>query len=330
MIRFAQPYFMILLVIPAAYLFFYYYKKSLKPAPIGFSDLRLFINPRPTIKTVIYQAVPIIKTAAMILVIIAAARPQSSFGQREVSTEGIDIMLALDISGSMMAEDFKPDNRLTVAKNVIREFVKGRQGDRIGLVAFSRQAFTQCPLTTDYQLLLQFIDKVDFGMVEDGTAIGLALATAANRLVSSDAKSKIIILLTDGANNAGQIDPLTAAKAIAALGIKVYTIGAGTEGMVDMPVMDPVYGKRYIRTQSDIDEDLLQKVAAMTGGQFFRAKNSAALKEIYDQISAMEKTKIEVKEYYEYNELYMGFLLWGLILFGVEFMFSTIIFRGLP
>lgn len=330
MIRFAQPYFMILLVIPAAYLFFYYYKKSLKPAPIGFSDLRLFINPRPTIKTVIYQTLPIIKTAAMILVIIAAARPQSSFGQREVSTEGIDIMLALDISGSMMAEDFKPDNRLTVAKNVIREFVKGRQGDRIGLVAFSRQAFTQCPLTTDYQLLLQFIDKVDFGMVEDGTAIGLALATAANRLVSSDAKSKIIILLTDGANNAGQIDPLTAAKAIAALGIKVYTIGAGTEGMVDMPVMDPVYGKRYIRTQSDIDEDLLQKVAAMTGGQFFRAKNSAALKEIYDQISAMEKTKIEVKEYYEYNELYMGFLLWGLILFGVEFMFSTIIFRGLP
>lgn len=330
MIKFAQPYFLILLIIPAAYLFFYYYKKTLKPAPIGYSDLRLFINPRRTYKTLLYHVLPIIKTIAMILVIIAMARPQSSFGQREITTEGIDIMLALDISGSMMAEDFKPDNRLVVSKNVIREFVKGRQGDRIGLVAFSRQAFTQCPLTTDYQLLLQFIDKVDFGMVEDGTAIGLALATAANRLISSDAKSKVIILLTDGANNAGQIDPITAAKAIAALGIKVYTIGAGTEGLVDMPVIDPVFGKRYIRTQSDIDEDLLQKVAAMTGGQFFRAKNSAALKDIYDQISAMEKTKIEVKEYYQYNELYVGFLLWGLILFGAEFAFGTVIFRGLP
>jgi Ca-activated chloride channel homolog len=330
MIRFAQPYFLILLVLPAAYLFLYYYKKYLKPAPLGFSDLRLFSNPRPTYKTLLYKTLPVLKTLALALVIIALARPQSSFGQREVSTEGIDIMLVLDISGSMMAEDFKPDNRLAVSKNVLREFVKGRQGDRIGLVAFSRQAFTQCPLTTDYQLLLQFIDKVDFGMVEDGTAIGLALATAANRLISSDAKSKVIILLTDGANNAGQIDPLTAAKAIAALGIKVYTIGAGTEGMVDMPVMDPVYGKRYVRAQSDIDEDLLQKVAAMTGGQFFRAKNSAALKDIYDQISAMEKTKIEVKEYFEYNELYVGFLLWGLILFGVEFAIGTIIFRSLP
>lgn len=330
MIRFAQPYFLILLVIPAAYLFFYYYKKTLKSAPIGYSDLRLFANPRQTYKTFLYKILPIFKTLAMVLVIIAVARPQSTFGQREISTEGIDIMLVLDISGSMMAEDFKPDNRLVVSKNVIREFVKGRQGDRIGLVAFSRQAFTQCPLTTDYQLLLQFIDKVDFGMVEDGTAIGLALATAANRLISSDAKSKVIILLTDGANNAGQIDPLTAAKAIAALGIKVYTIGAGTEGLVDMPVIDPVFGKRYIRAQSDIDEKLLQKVAAMTGGQFFRAKNSAALKDIYDQISAMEKTKIEVKEYFEYNELYMGFLLWGLILFGIEFISGTIIFRGLP
>ncbi len=330
MIRFAQPYFLILLIIPAAYLFFYYYKKTLKPAPIGYSDLRLFADPRQTYKTLLYRVLPILKTLAMVLVIIAAARPQSTFGQREISTEGIDIMLVLDISGSMKAEDFKPDNRLAVSKNVIREFVKGRQGDRIGLVAFSRQAFTQCPLTTDYQLLQQFIDKVDFGMVEDGTAIGLALATAANRLISSDAKSKVIILLTDGANNAGQIDPLTAAKAIAALGIKVYTIGAGTEGLVDMPVMDPVFGKRYIRTQSDIDEDLLQKVAAMTGGQFFRAKNSSALKDIYDQISAMEKTKIEVKEYFEYNELYMGFLLWGLILFGIEFISGTIIFRGLP
>jgi Ca-activated chloride channel homolog len=330
MIRFAQPYFLILLIAPIAYLFFYYVKKYLKPAPIGYSDIKLLANPNPTWKTLISKALPVIKAIALALVIIAAARPQSTFGQKQVYTEGIDIMLVLDISGSMQAEDFKPENRLAVSKDVIRNFVKGRQGDRIGLVAFSRQAFTQCPLTTDYQLLLQFIDKVNFGMVEDGTAIGLALATAANRLTLSDAKSKIIILLTDGANNAGQIDPLTAAKAIAALGIKVYTIGAGTEGMVDMPVMDPVFGKRYVRMQSDIDEDLLQKVAAMTGGQFFRAKNSQALKDIYDQISQMEKTKVEVKEYFEFNELYARFLAFGLLLFAGEIVMGSSLFRSLP
>jgi len=330
MIKFAQPYFLILLLVPAAYLFFFYAKKFLRPAPMGYSDLKLLANPKPTYKTLLYRALPIIKAIALALAIIAVARPRSTFGQKQVYTEGIDIMLVLDISGSMRAEDFKPDNRLAVSKQVIRNFINGRQGDRIGLVAFSRQAFTQCPLTTDYQLLLQFLDKVDFGMVEDGTAIGLALATAANRLMTSDAKSKVIVLLTDGANNAGQIDPITAAKAIAALGIKVYTIGAGTEGMVDIPVMDPVFGKRYVRMQSDIDEDLLQKVAAMTGGQFFRAKNSEALKEIYDQISRMEKTKVEVKEYFEFNELYAGFLALGLLLFAGEVVLGSVLYRSLP
>jgi Ca-activated chloride channel family protein len=330
MIKFAQPYFLILLLIPIGYLFFYYTKKYLKPASLAYSDTDLFAQPKISIKTIIYRVLPVLKAVALALAVIAVARPQTSLGQRQIYTEGIDIMLALDISGSMQAEDFKPQNRLEASKEVIRNFIKGRQGDRIGLVAFSRQAFTQCPLTTDYQLLAQFVDQVNFGMVEDGTAIGLALATAANRLIGSDAKSKIIILLTDGANNAGEIDPITAAKAISALGIKVYTIGAGTEGMVDMPVMDPVFGKRFVRLQSDIDEDLLQKVAAMTGGQFFRAKNSQALQDIYDQISKMEKSKIEVKEYFEYNELFGEFLLAGLLLFIGELFLGAAVVRSLP
>jgi Ca-activated chloride channel family protein len=197
-------------------------------------------------------------------------------------------------------------------------------------VVFARQAFTQCPLTTDYELLIRFLDQVDFGMVDDGTAIGLALATAANRLEDSEAKSKIIILLTDGVNNAGQIDPITAAKALAALRIKTYTIGAGKEGMVDFPVNDPLFGKRYVRMQSEIDEETLKDVASLTNGRFFRATNSQALQEIYNEISDMEQTKIEVKEYYKYEELYASILGWGLALLGIAMILGVTVIRSVP
>ena len=330
MIRFASPYMFFLLVLPAAFLFLYYWKGFLKPPALGYSDTGLFGRPKVTLKIILYRALPSIMAAGMVLAIVAAARPQAGYGQRKVFTEGVDIMLALDISGSMQAADFKPDNRLTVAKRVIKNFIKGREGDRIGLVVFARQAFTQCPLTTDYSLLQSFVDKVDFGMVEDGTAIGLALATAANRLTDSKAKSKIIILLTDGVNNAGQIDPVTAAKAIAALGIKVYTIGAGKQGMVDFPINDPIFGKRYVKRKSEIDEKTLQKIADITGGKFFRATNSQALQRIYDEISKMEKTKIEVKEYYRYEELYRGFLALGLALLITGLFSGTVIVRSIP
>ena len=330
MIRFAQPYLLLLLLIPAGYLAFYYLRKYLRPSPLAFSDTRLLSKTKITYRIVIFKALPILTALALSLTIIAAARPQSGHGEQEVFTEGIDIMLVLDISGSMRAEDFKPDNRLAVAKNVIRNFIKGRRGDRIGLVVFSRQAFTQCPLTTDYNLLDRFLDEVDFGMVEDGTAIGLALATAANHLRESDAKSKIIVLLTDGVNNAGQIDPITAAKAVAALGIKTYTIGAGKEGMVDFPVQDPIFGKRYQKMRSEIDEKTLQEVAGITNGRFFRATNSEALSEIYKEISDMEQTKIEVKEYYLYDELYSGILRWGLILLGLSVILGITVVRSIP
>jgi len=330
MIRFAQPYFLALLLIPLAYLFLFYFRHLLRPPALGYSDTHRFAKPRLTSRIVLYYAVPAILGVSMTFAIIAAARPQAGHGQRQVFTEGIDIMLALDISGSMQAADFKPDNRLVVSKQVIRNFIQGRQGDRVGLVVFASQAFTQCPLTTDYSLLLQFVDKVDFGMVEDGTAIGLALATCANRLESSDAKSKIVILLTDGVNNRGQIDPITAAKALAPLGIRTYTIGAGMPGLVDYPVNDPVFGRRYVKRQSEIDEETLKEIAALTGGNFFRAKSSEALQTIYDEISRMEQTKIEVKEYYRYEELYQDFLTISLALMVGGLFLGTVIIRSVP
>ena len=330
MIRFAQPFILLLLAVPAAYLFIFYFKRFLRPAALSYSDTQLFVKPKITLRTILYYILPVIIALAMALAIIAAARPQAGHGQRQVFTEGIDIMLALDISGSMQAADFKPDNRLTVSKKVIKNFIEGREGDRIGLVVFARQAFTQCPLTTDYSLLLEFLDKVDFGMVEDGTAIGLALATAANRLQSSDAKSRIIVLLTDGVNNSGQIDPITAAKAIAALGIRTYTIGAGKQGLVDFPVNDPLFGTRYVKRQSEIDEETLKEVANITSGKFYRAKNSAALQEIYNEISSMEQTKIEVKEYYRYEELYADFLALGLLLLICGLFLDTTVVRSIP
>ena len=330
MSRFANPYLLLLLIIPLGYLAIYYLRKFIKPSTLAYSDINLLSGRKLTYRIILYRALPILFAAGMILTIIAAARPQAGHGEQEVFTEGIDIMLVLDISTSMMAEDFKPDNRLVVSKNVIRNFIEGRQGDRIGLVVFARQAFTQCPLTTDYNLLMEYLDEVDFNMVEDGTAIGLALAIAANHLQESDAKSKIIVLLTDGVNNAGQIDPITAAKALSALNIKTYTIGAGKEGLVDYPVYSPIFGKSYRKMQSEIDEETLKEVAGITNGKFFRATNSQALQGIYDEISEMEQTKIEIKEYYRYEEMYSDFLRWGILLIGLAMVLGTTIIRSVP
>lgn len=330
MTRFAQPYVLVLLLLPVAYLVLHYLWRYLRPSPLAYSDTQLLAKSKLTYRILLYRALPAITAIGLAVTIIAAARPQAGYGEQQIFTEGIDIMLVLDISGSMRSEDFKPDNRLIVSKNVIRNFIKGRQGDRIGLVVFARQAFTQCPLTTDYNLLARFLDQVDFDMVEDGTAIGLALATAANHLEGSDAKSKIIILLTDGVNNAGEIDPITAAKALAALEIKTYTIGAGKQGLVDFPVYDPLFGKRYVKHKSEIDEETLKEVAASTNGRFFRATNSEALQEIYDEISEMEQTKIEVKEYYKYEELFSEILVLGLAILGAAVILGTTIVRSVP
>ena len=223
-----------------------------------------------------------LRMLGLLLLVIAFARPQTWFSEEEVLTEGIDILLALDVSGSMRTEDFRPKNRLVVAKDVVAQFVRGRRNDLIGLVAFAANAYTRCPLTLDYGVLLDLLDKVELASgEEDGTAIGMGLATAVARLQEAKGKSKVIILLTDGRNNRGQIDPLSGARLAKALGIKVYTIGVGTEGEAPYPIDDPIQGRRYIMVQADIDEPTLQQIAEATGGQYFRATNANALREIF-------------------------------------------------
>jgi len=272
----------------------------------------------------------ILRMAAIFIFILALARPQAGQKEEEIITEGIDIMLTLDISGSMKAEDFAPQNRLGAAKDVLRDFIKSRRNDRIGLVVFSRYSFTQCPLTLDYGTLLELLDKVDIGMIEDGTAIGMAITNAVNRLRDSAVKTKIIALLTDGVNNAGKIDPLTASKAAKALGIKIYTIGAGKPGGAMYPVEDPIFGKRYVRIDTEIDETLLKNIADETGGLYFRAKDKEGLAEIYKTIGRLEKTKIETKEYANYTELAGVFMLPGFLLLILEIILGNTLFRKIP
>jgi Ca-activated chloride channel family protein len=272
----------------------------------------------------------VLRIAAIFIFILALARPQAGQKEEEIITEGIDIMLTLDISGSMKAEDFAPQNRLGAAKDVLTEFIKSRRNDKIGLVVFSRYSFTQCPLTLDYGALLELLDKVDIGMIEDGTAIGTAITNAVNRLRNSEVKSRIAILLTDGVNNAGKIDPLTAAKAAKALGIRIYTVGAGKPGGAMYPIDDPIFGKRYVHMDTEIDEGLLKNIAEETGGLYFRAKDKDGLREIYKTIGQLEKTKIETKEYANYTELAMFFMLPGFILLLVEIALANTLFRKIP
>lgn len=240
----------------------------------------------------------------ILLLVVGLARPRVRNTMSKISAEGIDIVLAIDISRSMMIEDLGTGNRLDVAKQVAENFVAGRTSDRVGLVLFAGKSFTQCPLTVDYAILTSLIRQVRIGMVEDGTAIGMGLINSINRLRESTAKSKVVILLTDGQNNRGEIDPITAAQIAQALGIRVYTIGAGKDGMARIPVDDPFFGRQYVSAEVKIDEDNLRRIAETTGGRYFRATSQRMLEEIYVQIGQMEKTKIDVRTYLRYDELY--------------------------
>jgi Ca-activated chloride channel family protein len=239
-------------------------------------------------------------------------------------------MLLLDVSSSMQGEDFKPNNRLFVAKEEIKKFIGKRLNDRIGMVVFARYAFTQCPLTTDYGVLLNFVDDVDFGLVEDGTAIGMAIATAVNRLRQSESESKIMVLLTDGDNNAGEIDPITAANLAATFGIKIYTIGVGKPGNVMFPYQDKIFGKRYVYQPTRIDEASLKEIAEKTEGQYYRARSGEELEKIYERIDNLEKTEIEVAAHIQYKELFHYFTYAGLLLLVLEMILANTYFRKLP
>ena len=251
---------------------------------------------------------------ALVLVITAMARPQKGIQEEEISTEGIDIVVALDASGSMAAEDFEPRNRFYVAKLVVKKFVENLRHDRAGLVVFAAKAFTRCPLTVDYGVLLNVLDSTELGTIEDGTAIGNALATCLNRLRESKAKSKVIILVTDGVNNRGEIQPLDAAEMAGTLGVKIYTVGVGSTGTARFPVNDPEYGKVYTDLQVEIDEPSLKQIATVTKGLYYRATDRPSLERIFDDIGRLEKTKIAVKTYTHYNERYPDFLIPALAL----------------
>jgi Ca-activated chloride channel family protein len=245
---------------------------------------------------------------ALALVITAMARPQEGTEEEEVLTEGVDIIIALDASGSMAAEDFTPRNRLMVAKLVVRSFVEGLRHDRVGLVVFAGKSFTRCPLTLDYGVLLNVVDTIELGTIEDGTAIGNALATCMNRLRESKAKSKVVILVTDGVNNRGEIQPLDAAEISRTLGVKIYTVGIGSHGTARFPVDDPNYGKVYMDLPVEIDESSLTRIAEMTGGLYYRATDKPSLEKIFQEIGRLEKTRIEVKSYTHYDEHFADFL----------------------
>lgn len=324
--RFAHPWFFLLLALVPAYVWWQLVKRR---GAVVYSDLSFLrgATPRGRYGRIVVHA---FYSLAMVFMIVALVRPQRGRQFQEVETRGIDIMLCLDISGSMQAEDFSPKNRLNVAKERAKEFVDKRKGDRIGLVIFSAASLTQCPLTMDRQIINGLIDRLDFGMLEDGTAVGLGLASAVARLKDSKAKDRVIILLTDGVNNTGDIDPITAAQTAASFGIKVYTIGVGSKGMVPYPVNDRLFGRRYVQVQISLDTETLQKIADMTGGRSYLATDAQALKQIYDEIDRMEPTTFKVKQYTVYNELAGLWLLLSVLALAVGVALATTVFRRLP
>lgn len=327
-ISFANPEFLYgLLVIPLAVL--WYVKRWNKAtSDLRYSSLLPFMNVRPTLKERLRHVPFVLRMILLACLIVAVARPRTTSQGENIYTEGIDIAMVLDISGSMLAEDFKP-NRIEAAKQVASDFIDGRTTDRIGLVIFAGQSFTQCPMTTDYRVLKNLLRQVKPGMVEDGTAIGLAIAQGVNRLKDSKAKSKVMILLTDGVNNRGEIDPITAAQIAETFNIRIYAIGVGTIGEAPYPVQTP-FGIRYQNMPVDVDEKTLQKIAEITHGQYFRATNNKSLKAIYNEIDEMEKTRIEVKAYRSHTELFYGWAFAGLAALLIEFMLSNTMFRKLP
>lgn len=327
-IKFANPLFLwLLLIIPviAAYYFFYLQKKT---ARLKFSGLQNFKGIKPSLRQRFAWLPLALRLLAITVAVIAMARPQSTSGGQNVTTEGIDIMMALDISSSMLAEDLKP-NRIEAAKKVAIDFIDSRPNDRVGLVVFGGESFTQCPLTTDHAVLKNLFTGIESGMLADGTAIGEGLATAVNRIRKSSAKSKVIILLTDGVNNIGAIAPETAGEIAKTFGIRVYTIGVGTRGMAPYPFKTP-FGIQYQNMEVQIDEAVLQKIAAETDGKYFRATNTSKLKEVYDSIDKLEKTKIDVTEFRNHTEEFYPWALFALAFLFLEFVFRYTIFKSIP
>ena len=316
-VTYAHPFFFWLLaLIPLLGVFYFLYLKKKKPV-VHYSSLGVFKEIKKTFRQRLIHMPVILRLLALAVFIVALARPQSTSSSQNRNSEGIDIVLCLDISSSMLAEDFKPTNRIEASKRVALDFIDGRPNDRIALVVFSGESFTQCPLTTDHSVLKNLFKDINSGMLTDGTAIGEGLATAVSRIKDSKAKSKVIILLTDGVNNAGSVDPLTAGEIAKAFGIKVYTIGVGTNGFAPYPLKTP-FGIQYQSMEVQIDEDILRQIAKETGGKYFRATDSNKLKQIYSEIDVMERTVVEVTEFSIKGEKYLWLVIPGLLLLFAE------------
>ncbi len=329
---FSNPLFLFFL--PLAVFIIIYSQRINLTSGFKFSSEDLIRGLKLTPKVFLSKKIFYLRLAAAALIIFALARPQSPLTDSKIVTEGIDIVLALDSSTSMLAEDFKingkRENRIEVIKDVVRNFIKGRQNDRIAIVTFAARAYTVCPLTLDYSWLLTNLERIKSGMLEDGTAIGSGIATSLNRLKNSKAKSKVIILLTDGRNNTGTISPLTAAEAAKALKVKIYSIGAGAKGPVPYPVRDFFGDKVYQQIEVDLDEDTLTKIASITGAKFYRAMDTESLRNVYGEIDKLEKTPMQEKGYLQYNELFPLFLIPGLILLFLEIVLTNTVLRKVP
>ncbi len=324
---FASPAYLFLLLLLIPVIGWYIWQLHDQDASLQMSSASSWKTQPKTVRLYLLHVPFALRVAAIVLLTLALARPQLSNRWSKESTEGIDIMMALDISGTMQAEDLKP-NRLEAAKNVATDFVIDRPNDQIGLVVFAGESFTQCPLTTDHAVLVNLFKSVKFGMIEDGTAIGLGLANAVNRMKDSETKSKVIILLTDGSNNRGDIDPQTAAEIAKTYGIRVYAVGVGSYGQARVPVQTPM-GVQYVTMDSEFDEETLRQVAATTGGEYFRATDNSSLKKIYEQIDQLEKTKLRVREFSKRTENFMPYLIGALICLLLEVIIRYFVLKTL-
>ncbi len=330
--HFQNPWFLAL--IPIVLVLLIYSKKQEHVPAFVFPSDDLLKNMRPSFKVRLREAMVFMRIVSLVLIILALGRPQQMIEESVIETEGIDIVLALDTSSSMLAEDFElrgtRSNRLDVVKEVVKDFIANRTNDRIALIAFAARAYTVSPLTLDYGWLMQNLERVTIGMIEDGTAIGSGLSSALIRLKDTVSKSKVVVLLTDGRNNAGRISPLMAAEAAAALNMKVYTIGAGTRGLAPYPAKDPFGNTVYRPVKIEIDEDVLKEIADKTGAQYFRATDTGSLREIYKEIDQLEKTTMEQKGYREYRELFHLFLVPGLFMVILELILNNTFLRRIP
>lgn len=326
--EFAQPQWLYLLILVPVYGLFRWLRWRRTPGLV-FSNTKAAEHAPSGLRVYASILPPLLRMGALMLCILALARPQIREITQERYAEGVDIVLVLDTSTSMRAEDFRP-NRFEAAREVASEFIDGRMSDRIGLIVFAAKAYTQAPLTLDYQFLQRMLAEVEVGVIQDGTAIGTALATAVNRLKDTVAESKVIILLTDGQNNRGEIDPVTASDVAATLGVRIYAIGVGTYGEAPFVVDRPFGGRQRQMVPVEIDEDMLRSISGGTGGQYFRATNEEALRDIYKQIGELEKTEIETRIYTDYEERYIRFLLPGLMLILLEILLNTTALRRFP